>query len=101
MTVRDGQESAPWVSKRSGRLTHKLGNPNAGTAAFTGYQVIKANADGYAARTLPVVQSIRARSVTSLRGIAAELECMRVSTPRGGGTWAPAQVRNLLMRAAP
>jgi len=89
----------PWISKR-GRLVHKLGNPNAGTAAFTGYQVIKDRADGYAAKTLPVVAAIQARGIKSFRAIAAELERMKMLTPRGGSQWAPAQVRNLMLRQA-
>ena len=56
-------------------------------------------ADAFAANVLPIVQSIKAAGVTSLRGIADALNARGVQTPRGG-QWHARSVARLIERAA-
>jgi hypothetical protein len=51
-----------WVSKRSGRVVAKLGNPNAAKAAEKARARLKANADLAAQRVAGVINSIIARA---------------------------------------
>lgn len=97
---RDGQ----WVSRRSGKVIDRLGNPN-GAAAIRGKGSqakgtagLVAKAEAHAARVLPMVAAIRADGVTSLKGIARELTARGVLTARGGA-WDATRVRLLLARA--
>lgn len=55
-------------------------------------------AQQFAANVLPIVASIRASGVTTLRGIAAVLTNRGVRTAQGGG-WYPTTVKNLLAKA--
>ncbi len=55
-------------------------------------------ADAFAARTLPIVDAIKAAGFTSLRAIAAELTRREVPTARGGA-WSADAVRAVLLRA--
>jgi Recombinase len=50
-----------------------------------------------AADLAPVIVEIRAAGAASLRAIANALNMRRIAAPRGG-TWAAAQVRDLLRR---
>jgi hypothetical protein len=52
-----------------------------------------------AADLAPVIAEIRAAGAASLRAIADALNTRCIAAPRGG-TWAPAQVRDLLRRDA-
>jgi DNA invertase Pin-like site-specific DNA recombinase len=88
----------PWVS-RTGRVVERLGNPNIKDLAGTGAVTLKANADAFAERVLPMIGDAQRRGHTTLRAIAAELERLRVKTARGGSTWDPKQVANILKRA--
>lgn len=63
-----------------------------------GRAIVAANADQHAANVLPVIEQIRATGATSYRAIAAALNERRIKTARGG-TWAPATVRNIVLRA--
>jgi DNA invertase Pin-like site-specific DNA recombinase len=84
------------VAKRRGV---KLGNPvNLDDAGIKGHETQTQTADEYAAKVLPVIQSIQARGIVKLRDIAAELERLSIRTPRGGLTWYPQQVANVLKR---
>lgn len=82
----------------------KLGNPN-GAAAIrraakgngASVQVIKGNADAFAEGLRETVERIRASGVTSLVGIAAELNGSHMRTARGGA-WHASSVKNLLRR---
>jgi DNA invertase Pin-like site-specific DNA recombinase len=75
-----------------------LGNPrNAAVAAANGRQVSVREADRFAATVLPFIQAIRRSGVTSLRGIAFELNNRRIRTARGG-QWQVSNVRNLIAR---
>lgn len=76
----------------------KLGNPsNPGEAAAKGRQVCVSEADGFAQSVMPVVQSIQASGVTSLRGLAIALKNRGIRTARGR-QWQVSNVRNLLAR---
>lgn len=80
----------------------KLGNPN-GAAHLRGLgndaavATIKANADARAEGLRRTVEGIQAEGVTSVRGIAAELNRRGIVTPRGG-RWHPTSVHGLLRR---
>jgi DNA invertase Pin-like site-specific DNA recombinase len=86
-----------WVSKRSGRLVTKLGNPNAAKAAEKARARLKANADLAAQRVAGVINSIIARGITSNSAIAGEMNNMGIETPRGA-QWYAASVRNARRR---
>jgi hypothetical protein len=58
-----------------------------------------ASANRHAAQVLPVIGVIRDDGVTSLLGIAAELNRRGILTARGG-QWYATTVRNLLERSA-
>jgi DNA invertase Pin-like site-specific DNA recombinase len=75
-----------------------LGNhTNAAEAAALGREVSITEADRFAANVLPLIGTIRASGVTSLRCIAAALNARRVPTARGG-RWQVSNVRNVLRR---
>lgn len=80
-----------------------IGNPNGAKALLgrSGYKVavkvIRANADRHAEDVLPIIEDIRAEGVTTLHGIAAELNERGILTARAG-QWHPTTVRNLLSR---
>lgn len=82
----------------------RLGHPN-GAAAIrraakgnaASVQAIKGNADTFAEGLRETVGQIRAEGVTSLAGIAAELNAAHMRTARGG-RWHASSVRNLLVR---
>jgi DNA invertase Pin-like site-specific DNA recombinase len=82
----------------------RLGNPNGaaplrraakGNHAAVG--ALKDAADRHASKLRTVVEDIQERGITSLQGIASELNELRMETPRGG-KWYPTSVRNLLAR---
>lgn len=56
-------------------------------------------ADAFAANVLPIVRSVKAAGVKSLRGIAEALNARGIQTPRGG-QWHAKTVGRLLNRAA-
>lgn len=82
----------------------KLGNPN-GARALRGLGnapaivAVKANANRHRAQVAPVIEAIRGDGVTSLKGIAGELNRRGILTARGG-RWYATTVRNLLERSA-
>ena len=89
------------AAKAAGR---KLGNPNgaqalrrAGKGNAAAVERVKAGADSYAHDLAPVVADIKASGVTSLGGIAAELNARHIQNRRGG-KWYPSSVKNLLRR---
>jgi DNA invertase Pin-like site-specific DNA recombinase len=89
------------AAKRRGVV---LGNPN-GAAALrrarkgnkASVKAIKAAADQHADNLRPVIEQLRQEGVTSLGGIADELNEREMRTPRGG-QWYKTSVRNLLTR---
>ncbi len=77
-----------------------LGNrTNLEEAAKRGAAANAREADAFASNIIPVVRSIQAAGVTSLRGIADALNARGIATPRRG-QWHPQSVGRLLERAA-
>jgi DNA invertase Pin-like site-specific DNA recombinase len=83
----------------------KLGNPNgaaplrrAEKGNVAAVQAIRTTADRHAQDVLPIIEAIRGQGVTSLNGIAAELNRRDILTARGG-KWHATTVWNLLARA--
>jgi DNA invertase Pin-like site-specific DNA recombinase len=75
----------------------RLGSPNPSAGAA----VTSAAADEYASKVAPIVRSIVAKmGAASLRAIARELQAHGVQTSRGGSTWSPSAVANLMQRIA-
>ncbi len=76
----------------------KLGNPtNGAEAAAKGRVVSIREANRFAQTITPVIETLKASGVTSLRGIAVALNNRGVRTARGG-RWQVSNVRNLLAR---
>jgi hypothetical protein len=73
----------------SGRITDK--------ARAAARQQLSAQANGRAARLLPIIEELHVVGITSMRGIAAALDERGFSTARGGA-WSPAQVQRLMKR---
>jgi DNA invertase Pin-like site-specific DNA recombinase len=80
------------------------GNPNgaaaflragAGNAAAT--EAVSTKANGRARKISPVIDDIRGDGITTLQGIADELNAREITTARGG-RWYPTTVRNVLQR---
>ncbi len=77
----------------------RLGSPTPTAGSKAGNEAIQARAQTFAQRVLPIINSIKAQGMTSLREIAAELTARGVQTARGGSQWHASQVVNLLARA--
>jgi DNA invertase Pin-like site-specific DNA recombinase len=75
----------------------KLGNPRAAEAAKLAHAATRAQADRFAANTMPVVEQIQAAGARTTREIAKALNDRGVRTARGGA-WHPGTVSNLLRR---
>jgi DNA invertase Pin-like site-specific DNA recombinase len=77
----------------------KLGNRrNPREAAAAGTQVLKRDADAFAANVLPIIVSLRASGVTDLRGLAGALNTHGIRTARGG-QWHVSNVKNVIDRS--
>jgi DNA invertase Pin-like site-specific DNA recombinase len=76
----------------------KLGGPKLAEAQRNGVASNKANANRFAANTLPIIRQVQSSGVTTMRGIAAALAARGIPTARGGD-WTPVQVANVLKRA--
>jgi DNA invertase Pin-like site-specific DNA recombinase len=77
----------------------KLGNRrNPREAAAAGTQVLKRDADAFAANVLPIIVSLRASGVTDLRGLAGALNTRGIRTARGG-QWHVSNVKNVIDRS--
>lgn len=73
----------------------QLGNrTNLVVASAKGAATNKREAQIFAENVQPIIASIKASGITSLRGIAAELNTRRIETARGG-TWTAVQVGRL------
>lgn len=77
----------------------QLGSKNPTVGSTAGNEAIQQRAAAFAQRVMPVVNSIRAQGLTSLRQIAEELTARGVKTARGGDQWHASMVNNLLARA--
>lgn len=75
----------------------KLGNPALAEARVKAEESRAAGADNFARSIEPVIRTIQAQGVTSLRGIVRELVARKIETRRGGA-WTPVQVGDLLKR---
>ena len=82
----------------------KLGNPNgaqafrrAGKGNADSVAAIQTNADRFAESLRDIVEAILRDGITSLAGIASELDARHIRTARGG-RWHPSSVKNLLHR---
>jgi DNA invertase Pin-like site-specific DNA recombinase len=75
-----------------------LGGPKLHEARELAQGVIKANADGHAARVLPMIRSAQRAGATTLREIADALNARGVHTARGG-KWFATSVKNILDRS--
>ena len=62
------------------------------------FQARQEAADAFAANVRPIIEQIQARGVQSLRRVARALTARGIKTARGG-TWAAAQVSDILRRA--
>jgi DNA invertase Pin-like site-specific DNA recombinase len=90
-------KAALQVKKAAGA---QLGNrTNLGEAQKLGAAANAQAAEAFVANVLPIVRSIEAAGVTSLRGIADALNARGVQTPRRG-QWHACSVARLLERAA-
>jgi len=77
----------------------KLGGPKRLEASALGAAANKANAECFAANTLPIIREIQASAVTTLRGVARALNARGVPSARGL-PWSPVAVSNILKRTA-
>lgn len=80
------------------------GNPNgarafkrAGKGNVAAVEAVATGADDHARKIMPVIDDIRGSGVTTLQGIADELNTREITTARGG-RWYPTTVRNVLQR---
>jgi DNA invertase Pin-like site-specific DNA recombinase len=96
----------PYVSRASGRLVTKLGNPN-GAAALRrstrpsgGGVARKMKADARAGDLRQTITRLRGSGATSLSALAAGLNGMGIEAPRGG-VWHPKTVARVLERLTP
>ena len=84
----------------------RLGNPNGARAlrgrggSVKGVARLKAKADEHARNVLPEIDAIRSGGITSLNGIAYELN-QREILSANGGRWHATTVANLLLRIKP
>lgn len=87
-----------YVSKRSGKVVERLGNPNglSSVRQDLGVQAVKDRADKFAATVLPTIKALKASDLT-LQGVADQLNKMKVLTARGS-TWTPMAVKRVLDR---
>lgn len=84
----------------------KLGNPNGAACMrgkYTGNReavaALKANAEQRATNLQAIIDEIKAKGITTVRAVAAELTAMGVPSPRGG-VWHPTAAARLLSRLA-
>jgi DNA invertase Pin-like site-specific DNA recombinase len=90
-----------FVSRRTGRVVTKLGNPHASKAAEQARAQLQKNADVAARRVADVINSIVAGGIFSNAGIAKEMNRLGIPTPRGGDAkWYGASVANVRRRLA-
>jgi DNA invertase Pin-like site-specific DNA recombinase len=76
----------------------RLGCPTPSIGSAIGVATIQARAGAFADRLAPVIADIKRAGCSTLREIAAALQARGVATPRGGTSWSPSQVSNLLAK---
>jgi DNA invertase Pin-like site-specific DNA recombinase len=77
----------------------RLGSPAPERGSAIGAASTKAKAEGHAANVLPIIDSIKATGISSLRDIAAALNARGVKAARGG-EWYAATVGRIIERAS-
>ena len=77
----------------------RLGSPVPERGSAIGAASTEAKAEAHAANVLPIIDSIKATGITSLRDIAAALNARGVKAARGG-EWYAATVGRVIERAA-
>jgi DNA invertase Pin-like site-specific DNA recombinase len=89
-----------YVSRRSGKVLTRLGNPNGLSVSRPdlGAAARKDQADVFAANVLPTIREIQGGASPSLSAIAAALNERRVLTARRAA-WTPMAVKRILDRA--
>jgi len=100
-TISENTKAALAAAKANGK---KLGNPN-GARSLRGKQAgnreaverLRADAQQRADDLRGIVETLRARGITSVRALAAELTAQGIPAPRGD-TWHPTGVARLLAR---
>lgn len=76
----------------------KLGNPRLADARVAASDAIKVARDARSLNVMPIIQEVRTLGITTLAGIAHQLNVRRVPTPQGG-RWHASSVRNVLNNA--
>jgi DNA invertase Pin-like site-specific DNA recombinase len=76
----------------------KLGCPNPMAGNSVAVPILKADADEFARKVMPIVRDLQYQGYTTLRDIAAGLENRGITTRHGNAKWNPSQVSNLLKR---
>jgi len=66
-------------------------------AALKGAEAVVGKADTFAANVAPIIREVQAAGITTLQGMADALNARGIKTARGR-QWAPATVRNVLLR---
>jgi DNA invertase Pin-like site-specific DNA recombinase len=94
------KEEARAISQRTKEAKARgvrLGAPDPLKGSVKGVKSIKEKADKYAANVRPIIEKIRASGVTTLAGIAEELNTRNVKTARDG-RWQATTVHRVLAR---
>jgi DNA invertase Pin-like site-specific DNA recombinase len=76
-----------------------LGSQTLDVARKSAVAALQAQADAHAARVMPVIKRAQKAGQGTLRAIAETLEALGIQTARGGTTWSPSQVKNVIERA--
>lgn len=78
----------------------QLGSRDIRKVSAAGVAARQEQAQAHAAMIMPVIEAIQDLGVTSLRGIARELEQRKGAPTMRGGKWSPQQVKNVMALAA-
>src|SRR4051794_22184496 len=93
--IREGRNREALADKKAAGAV--LGGPKLEQARALGTAAVKAEADRFASNVAPIIESIRASGIRSMRGIARALTARGVHTARGG-EWTAVQVSDILRR---
>ena len=77
-----------------------LGSPDIKKASQAGLKARQEQAKAHAEAIMPVIEQIQALGITSLRGIARELDQRKNAETSRGGSWSAQQVKNVMALAA-
>jgi DNA invertase Pin-like site-specific DNA recombinase len=93
--ISERTKAALQAAKARGQV---LGNPNVTEVGALGVQANQEKAQTHAEQIFPIIEKIRKMGVSSLRGIAGELEFRKDAVTSRGGVWSAQQVSNVLAR---